>query len=186
MGAFTIVHLSHQMLAQGRETFPERTAPARQQRFQRLDADLHDLRGFDIAQFFIMAERDRHFLPCGQRIERLINGEAPLARKHRLILPVGAVELLQFRRATSTLTRSLAALSDRASADLEALDAWLTKLHPPLQHSVRRRIEGERVALPMPVLTPYLVSLLVMLGLLGTFVGLVETLKGVVGAHFET
>ena len=36
------------------------------------------------------------------------------------------------------------------------------------------------LALPAPVLTPYLVGLLVMLGLLGTFVGMVETLQGAV------
>jgi hypothetical protein len=45
---------------------------------------------------------------------------------------------------------------------------------------VRLRIEGERVGLPAPVFTPYLVGLLVMLGLLGTFVGMVETLQGAV------
>ncbi|PID43998.1 MAG: hypothetical protein CSB48_03520 [Proteobacteria bacterium] len=49
-------------------------------------------------------------------------------------------------------------------------------------HAVRLRIEGERVALPGPVLTPYLVGLLVMLGLLGTFAGMVDTLRGAVVA----
>ena len=47
---------------------------------------------------------------------------------------------------------------------------------------MRLRIESERVALPAPVLTPYLVGLLVMLGLLGTFVGMVDTLQGAVFA----
>jgi hypothetical protein len=42
------------------------------------------------------------------------------------------------------------------------------------------RIEGERVGLPAPILTPYLIGLLVMLGLLGTFVGMVDTLRGAV------
>ena len=98
------------------------------------------------------------------------------------VYAIGAIELLQFRRATSTLARSLAALSGEVADRMVALDEWLIKLHPSLQHSVRQRIEGDRLALPSPVLTPYLVSLLVMLGLLGTFVGLVETLKGVVVA----
>ncbi len=95
---------------------------------------------------------------------------------------IGAVELVQFRRATATLSRSLAGLDAEAAGRLVALDEWLIKLHASLQHPVRRRVEGERIGLPAPVLTPYLVSLLVMLGLLGTFVGLVETLKGVVVA----
>jgi hypothetical protein len=42
------------------------------------------------------------------------------------------------------------------------------------------RIEGARVGLPAPVFTPYLVGLLVMLGLLGTFIGMVDTLSGAV------
>lgn len=98
------------------------------------------------------------------------------------VYAIGAMELLQFRRATATLTRSLSAQSEEAWARLSVLGEWLVRLHPSLHHSVRQRIEGDRVALPSPVLTPYLVSLLVMLGLLGTFVGLVETLKGVVVA----
>ena len=98
------------------------------------------------------------------------------------VYAIGAIELVQFRRATSTLTRALAALSQQDASGLKALDEWLIGLHPSLHHAARQRIEGDRVALPTPVLTPYLVSLLVMLGLLGTFVGLVETLKGVVVA----
>jgi hypothetical protein len=98
------------------------------------------------------------------------------------VYAIGVIELLQFHRATATLTQSLAALSEDALARLTVLGDWLIKLHPSLQHAVRQRIEGDRIALPAPVLTPYLVSLLVMLGLLGTFVGLVETLKGVVVA----
>jgi hypothetical protein len=43
---------------------------------------------------------------------------------------------------------------------------------------VRLRIEGERVALPGPALTPYLVGLLVLLGMLGTLLGMVATLRG--------
>src|SRR5690606_9261523 len=39
-------------------------------------------------------------------------------------------------------------------------------------------ISGERSGLPRPVLTPYLVGLLILLGMLGTFLGMVATLRG--------
>ena len=51
-----------------------------------------------------------------------------------------------------------------------------------LRNAVRQRIEGERSALPDPVFTPFLVGLLVMLGMLGTFMGMVVTLNGAVFA----
>ncbi|GAB3538212.1 DUF802 domain-containing protein [Noviherbaspirillum agri] len=94
----------------------------------------------------------------------------------------GALELRQFRRATSTLASALAAIPD----NLTDLGEWLSRLHPSLQNPVRLRIEGERVALPGPALTPYLVGLLVMLGMLGTFLGMVVTLKGAVFALEKT
>ena len=65
---------------------------------------------------------------------------------------------------------------------MRQLAPWLDQLHPSLQNAVRLRIEGERVGLPAPIITPYLVGLLVMLGLLGTFVGMVDTLSGAVFA----
>ncbi|WP_449412106.1 DUF802 domain-containing protein [Pandoraea soli] len=43
---------------------------------------------------------------------------------------------------------------------------------------MRLRVEGERVGLPGPALTPYLVGLLVLLGMLGTFLGMAATLRG--------
>lgn len=95
---------------------------------------------------------------------------------------VGAVELHQFRQATATLAAALASISD----NMPDLRAWLASLHPSLQNSVRLRIEGERVGLPGPVLAPYLVGLLVMLGMLGTFLGMVVTLKGAVFALEKT
>ncbi|QAU35927.1 DUF802 domain-containing protein [Janthinobacterium sp. 17J80-10] len=55
-----------------------------------------------------------------------------------------------------------------------------------MQNAVRLRVEGERVGLPGPALTPYLVGLLVMLGMLGTFLGMVVTLKGAVFALEKT
>ena len=86
----------------------------------------------------------------------------------------GARELLEFWRATSTLATALSALPDR----LTDLEDWLAGVHPSLRSAVRLRIEGERVGLPGPALTPYLVGLLVMLGMLGTFLGMVVTLNG--------
>ncbi len=98
------------------------------------------------------------------------------------VYTIGFMELLQFRQATSTLSSALSAVPEKVPGNMALLDEWLDKLHPSLQNSVRLRIEGERVGLPAPVITPYLVGLLVMLGLLGTFVGMVETLKGAVFA----
>ena len=92
-----------------------------------------------------------------------------------LVFVLGVSELLQFRRETASLVKGL----DRASAE-EGLPAWLARLHPSLRAAVRLRIEGEPVGLPAPVFAPYLVGLLVMLGLLGTFVGMVVTLEGAV------
>jgi len=91
---------------------------------------------------------------------------------------IGFIEQLKFREATSTLAGSL----ENIPKNITVLDEWLINLHPSLQNTVRLRIEGEKVGLPGAVLTPYLVGLLVMLGLLGTFVGMVVTLKGAVFA----
>lgn len=88
----------------------------------------------------------------------------------------GAAELLRFHRATAALARALAAIPENLSHPGE----WLGRLPGSLQNPVRLRIEGERVGLPAPSLTPYLVGLLVLLGMLGTFLGMVVTLNGVV------
>jgi hypothetical protein len=90
----------------------------------------------------------------------------------------GALELRQFRQATATLSSALEAVP----AQMETLDAWLGQVHASLRNAVRLRTEGERMGLPGPVLTPYLVGLLVMLGMLGTFLGMVVTLNGAVFA----
>src|SRR5690606_21070296 len=63
-----------------------------------------------------------------------------------------------------------------------SLDVWLEQVPPALRNAVRLRIEGERMGLPGPALTPYLVGLLVMVGMLGTFLGMVVTLNGAVSA----
>jgi hypothetical protein len=86
----------------------------------------------------------------------------------------GAVELHRYRQATATLVRAVADTSAAGSG----LHAWLALLPPGLRPSVRQRIEGERVALPAPALTPYLVGLLVLLGMLGTLLGMMATLRG--------
>ncbi len=96
------------------------------------------------------------------------------------VYSIGFMELLQFRVATATLERGLNTIPGDIAGSGAALDKWLGQLHPSLYNAVRLRIEGERVGLPAPVVTPYLVGLLVMLGLLGTFVGMVETLSGAV------
>jgi hypothetical protein len=90
----------------------------------------------------------------------------------------GALELRRFREVTATLVTALRSIP----ANLAHLETWLNGIDPSVQNQVRQRIEGERVGLPGPVLTPYLVGLLVMLGMLGTFLGMVVTLKGAVFA----
>lgn len=90
----------------------------------------------------------------------------------------GVLELRDFRRATTSLVNALAAIP----AELSELGSWLSGVHPSLQNAVRLRIEGERVGLPGPAITPYLLGLLVMLGMLGTFLGMVVTLNGAVFA----
>ncbi|WP_429314827.1 DUF802 domain-containing protein [Paraburkholderia sp. GAS448] len=105
-------------------------------------------------------------------------GSNPLALAVTLLVGAcyltGAFELQRYSQATSTLARAVAGLSEPPPG----LSAWLDPLHPSLRSAVRLRIEGERVALPGPALTPYLVGLLVLLGMLGTLLGMVATLKG--------
>ena len=86
----------------------------------------------------------------------------------------GGVELYRYRQASNGLR---SALSDLSSAK-ESLAPWLERVPVGLRNAVRLRVEGERTALPAPVLTPYLVGLLVLLGMLGTLLGMMDTLRG--------
>lgn len=107
-------------------------------------------------------------------------GLSPLALGMTALIGVvylgGAVELWRFDRATAALQRAL----DTIPADLSDAASWLRALPASLQNAVRLRLEGERVGLPGPALAPYLVGLLVLLGMLGTFLGMVMTLNGAV------
>lgn len=105
-------------------------------------------------------------------------GTNPLALVVTLVIGVcylaGALELHRYRQATAALQQAVAGLSTTPSD----LADWLDRVHPTLRNAVRLRIEGERVALPAPALTPYLVGLLVLLGMLGTLLGMMATLRG--------
>ena len=91
-----------------------------------------------------------------------------------LVYIAGALELYRYQQATGTLQRALAGLSQAPAS----LAEWVSNLDASLRDAVRLRVEGERVGLPGPSLTPYLVGLLVLLGMLGTFLGMVATLRG--------
>ena len=113
---------------------------------------------------------------------------AAVASTHLLVLVMtavigavyvfGALELHRYRADTARLQQALT----EVPSELQQLGDWLVRVPAPLQNAVRQRIEGERTALPGPALTPYLVGLLVMLGMLGTFLGMVVTLNGAVFA----
>ena len=105
-------------------------------------------------------------------------GANPLATAVTILIGAcylaGALELHRYRQATFTLTRAVTDLSIAPTG----LSDWLGCLHPSLRNATRLRIEGERAALPVPALTPYLVGLLVLLGMLGTLLGMMATLRG--------
>jgi len=113
-------------------------------------------------------------------------GGSPLALLMTLLIGVvyllGAFELRRFNQATASLSQALASIPD----GLQTLDSWILTFHPSLHNAVRLRVEGERVGLPAPSVTPYLVGLLVLLGMLGTFLGMVVTLNGAVLALEST
>jgi len=94
---------------------------------------------------------------------------------------MGLLELRRFRQASL----ALGAAVDALAATPTSLAAWLEPLPAGLRNAVRRRVEGEPVGLPGPALAPMLAGLLVLLGMLGTFLGMILTLRGT-GAALET
>jgi hypothetical protein len=105
-------------------------------------------------------------------------GSNPLALAVTMLIGAcyvtGALELRRYSEATSSLARAVTALSEPPPN----LGAWLEQLPVSVRNAARLRIEGERVALAGPSLAPYLVGLLVLLGMLGTLLGMVATLRG--------
>ena len=95
-----------------------------------------------------------------------------------VVYTLGFVELMGFRSTTRKLSQKL----NSAPEHREQLNDWLSGLPEQVQFSVQRRIDGHFAALPSPQFTPYLVGLLVMLGLLGTFAGMIVTLSGAASA----
>ena len=93
---------------------------------------------------------------------------------------LGVAELRAFRRATQGLSRALAALTQPATP------AWLQTVPVALRTAVEQRLAGQRVALPGLALAPALTGVLVLLGMLGTFIGLVLTLGGTADAVSNT
>lgn len=91
---------------------------------------------------------------------------------------LGFAELIGFRRTTHQLGERLRSAPDNR----EQIERWLSGLPEPVQFAVQKRLDGHTAALPSPQLTPYLVGLLVMLGLLGTFAGMIVTLNGAASA----
>src|SRR5690606_37539733 len=91
----------------------------------------------------------------------------------------GLVELFRYAAKIERRSVELAAVALReGDAPTEGCDAELRGL-------LRSRLEGVARPVPQPVFTPFLVGLLVMLGLLGTFLGLFETLRGAHAALSE-
>ncbi|NII09113.1 DUF802 domain-containing protein [Oleiagrimonas sp. C23AA] len=105
-------------------------------------------------------------------------GHNPIGAAIALVIGVcylaGSRELMRYSQATAALQDAVASVTETP----DALAPWLARVPASLRHAVRLRVEGERVALPAPTLTPYLVGLLVLLGMLGTLLGMMVTLHG--------
>ncbi|MCA9574502.1 MAG: hypothetical protein KC668_03670 [Myxococcales bacterium] len=103
-------------------------------------------------------------------------GEDPLAfgvvALMAAALFAGVVELLVHAQRLSGLTNELQKLTKEPS--LEGID----NASPVLRALLQARLDRVSLGVPRASFTPYLIGLLVMLGLLGTFLGLFETLRG--------
>lgn len=91
-----------------------------------------------------------------------------------VVFVAGMAELWRFDRDSSRLRRALPLVD----APPPALADWLAQVPDALRAAVRLRLDGHRLPLPGPAMTPYLVGLLALLGMLGTFLGMVVTLQG--------
>jgi hypothetical protein len=108
-------------------------------------------------------------------------------------------------RIAFALTMVLSVAFAAGLAELHRFASKIERLHAELDAALRRegddaldgcggelrdllgsRLEGSPRSVPQPVFTPFLVGLLVMLGLLGTFLGLFETLRGAHAALAES
>ncbi|RVU49366.1 DUF802 domain-containing protein [Rubrivivax rivuli] len=109
----------------------------------------------------------------------------PLALAMTLLIgavyAAGVAELLRHQRATLGLQKALDQLpaGDSTPFDAGALATWLAALPALLREPVARRVQASgRAPLPAPAMAPYLTGLLVLLGMLGTFAGMIVTLRG--------
>jgi hypothetical protein len=89
----------------------------------------------------------------------------------------GMIELVWRDRRSVSLRRQCSNLPTHL-ADRPALEALRTGLSPRLRAEIDALLGGRRGAVEAPTFTGHLVGLLVMLGLLGTFLGFVDTLAG--------
>ena len=110
------------------------------------------------------------------RAAQLYQGSDPLAYRMVLLIGVGMlaglVELLLRATRVARLTDALLALPKTIGReDIE-------KTNEPLRGLIESRLNGTPTNLGSAVFTSYLLGLLVMMGLLGTFMGLFETLAG--------
>lgn len=85
-------------------------------------------------------------------------------------LIVGLIELMFRAGQMARLSSGVAALPESPKS--------LEDVNPELRAVLRSHLEHDPMPPRAPVFTPYLIGLLVMLGLLGTFLGLFETLRG--------
>ena len=108
-------------------------------------------------------------------------GHHPVALAMTLVIAaffaLGIWELSAFRRASHALRKAL---------DLAPQEGWLDTLPAPLRAGVQQRLEGSRIALPGLALAPAIAGLLVLLGMLGTFIGLGVTLGSTANALAAT
>ena len=112
------------------------------------------------------------------RMAYIYAGHDPVALSVTLLIGigfgVGLFEIRQFMNQLGTWRGTCRTLNQ--SED----DAQVTLDKAPVLvgHYLKVKLNGQYATLPQLTLTPFLVGLMVMLGLLGTFLGLVETLQG--------